>query len=178
MVFNTRKSNERLICEDTMKIFYIPNENSILNDINDDSYVIDNFTGLSIKNRTVFQPLQKLSKQNIILWTIMNGFNIFKFDNEMIISFLCKPIEDNTLRQIRFILDFEKTRLGCISLVKKVIGSSIFYRRCSAIDENLFLITRAFANDLIDQHKDDDIFGDDIKLDFTDEKFSIYELLS
>ena len=125
--------------------------------------VVNDYSEEKISDFTEISPKRFLPKNNLILWTILNGFKMFPAEDVIVIAFSDFELTDKMLTVAGFAYSGEKhTDLGVISLDGDKEYGNLLYAEVNGISLNAFALTRNLANGIEKDLTDELIFGDDI----------------
>ena len=127
---------------------------------------MNDYSDERISDYTEISPNRFLSKNNLILWTILNGFKMFPVDNMIIITMSDFMLTDRMLIVAGFVYSGEKsTDIGILSIDGDKEYGNVLFAETDDISLRSFAITRSLANDLENALTDELIFGRDVSDD-------------
>ena len=127
---------------------------------------MNDYSDERISDYTEISPNRFLSKNNLILWTILNGFKMFPADNMIIITMSNFMLTDRMLIIAGFVYSGEKsTDIGILSIDGDKEYGNVLFAETDDISLRSFAITRSLANDLENVLTDELIFGRDVSDD-------------
>lgn len=142
--------------------------------------IIDNIVCDKIGNEGItVQPLNEMPRKNLILWSIINGFNMFKFAEALIIKFSDDKqcLTQRMFDIAHFVLESEKmNRIGTISLFGKRNYGEILYVQTDSIDYSCFLVSKMLGQYIKDKYSKDVMTKEILNLDFIFKEFNNFEL--
>ena len=165
-------------------ILYIVDDSSDhINSVSTSAVVVDNVICDDIYDGgTVIQPLNEMPFYNLVVWTIINGFNMHKYAEAVIVKDYSKKdfyLTEKILDIAKFILKSEKmSSIGLVSLNGKRDFGEYLYSSSNSTDYSCILVSQKLGQRFKDKYSKD-LFNKEIlksDLDSIIKDFSNFEM--